>query len=219
MYSLKRFVPSTQTDPRPVVAAFDVDGTLTRRDSVGPFLRRVAGRRLGIALARHPRALVGGLLCLDHDVLKALACSSMAGLDEASVGREGAAFAGEIAGRRLRPDTAARLRRHRELGHAVVLVSASLEPYVAPLGKLLGADDVLCTRLEAIDGRLTGRLLGANCRGPEKARRLRAWLDRRQLEAPEIWAYGDSAGDDELLEMADHPVRVGRTTLPADPVA
>jgi phosphatidylglycerophosphatase C len=54
-------------------------------------------------------------------------------------------------------------------------------------------------------GRATGRLIGGNCRGPEKVRRLREWLG---AEPAELWAYGDSAGDDELLAFADHPTRL-----------
>ena len=208
------------TAARPVVAAFDVDGTLTRRDSVGPFLVRVAGARLPLTLVRRSRVLATGLARRDHDLLKALACSSLAGADAARVRAEGAAYGRELYERRLREDTPARLRRHRELGHRVVIVSASLEPYLAALGDLLRVDAVLCTLLEVgPDGRLTGRLDGANCRGPEKARRLRDWLRATGLEAAEVWAYGDSSGDDALLAIADHPVRVRHTHVSPEPVA
>ena len=116
----------------------------------------------------------------------------------------GARYARQISGAWMRPDTLARLDRHRALGHAVVLVSASLEPYLEPLGALLGVDAVLCTRLEVGgDGRLTGRLDGRNCRGPEKADRLRSWLDEHRLRGASVWAYGDSRGDRELLALAD----------------
>ena len=99
----------------------------------------------------------------------------------------------------------------------MILASASLEPYVTPLGELLGVDDVVCTRLEQDpDGRLTGRLRGANCRGPEKARRVEEWLGQAELEGAELWAYGDSASDDELLAAADHPVRVDGVRLVPD---
>jgi phosphoserine phosphatase len=66
-------------------------------------------------------------------------------------------------------------------------------------------------------GRLTGRLVGENCRGREKELRLRAWLAANGLEDAELWAYGDSAGDAELLAGADHPVWVGRE-LVAEPL-
>jgi phosphatidylglycerophosphatase C len=220
VYSLIRSVPALVDSTPTVVAAFDVDGTLTRRDSVGPFLRRLAGRRLLLALVRSPAALATGLVRRDHDQLKAIVCVAVAGIDEQRARTEGEAFAREIQARRLRDDTVARLRRHQELGHRTVLVSASLKHYLAPLGALLGVDAVLCTALEVgDDGALTGRLSGPNCRGPEKVARLRAWLAETELVAPELWAYGDSSGDDALLAMADHPVRVGRSRLTPDPVA
>ena len=54
------------------------------------------------------------------------------------------------------------------------------------------------------------RPVDGNCRGPEKARRLLAWLDANHggRDAVELWAYGDSPGDRELLAAADKPVWV-----------
>ena len=42
----------------------------------------------------------------------------------------------------------------------------------------------------------------------EKARRLTAWFGDRP--ATELWAYGDSSGDEELLGMATYPQWIGR---------
>ena len=96
--------------------------------------------------------------------------------------------------------------------------SASLDPYLVPLGPSLGVDGVVCTVLErGADGRLTGSLVGPNCRGAEKARRVEAWLSERRLADVELWAYGDSAGDDELLALADHPLRVDGVRIHPDP--
>ena len=200
------------------VALFDVDGTLTTGDCVVPFLRRAAGWRLYVSLARHPLALVLALLRRDRDALKALGCSSLVGHDVAALGELGERFAEEMLSTRLRRDTVTRLRRHQELGHAVVLASASLEPYLAPFGRALAVDAVLCTRLEVdAAGRLTGRLEGANCRAAEKARRVREWLEAAGLAGTELWAYGDSAGDVEMLALADHPVRVDGQSIAAEP--
>jgi phosphatidylglycerophosphatase C len=213
-------VPPTPPPPRSpaVVAAFDVDGTLTTRDCVTPFLRRAAGRRLATTLLLHPVALATALARRDRDRLKELACSALRGLDAEAVDRLGAAFGREVASDRMREDTTARLRRHRELGHTIVLASASLDAYLVPLGELLGADAVVCTRLErGTDGRLTGRLVGGNCRGPEKAHRVREWLDSAGLADAELWAYGDSPGDAELLSAADHPVRVDGVHIDPEP--
>ncbi len=121
-----------------------------------------------------------------------------------------------MVGARLRPLVQDRVTWHRRAGHKLVVVSASPELYVAPLGQRLGFDAVLGTRLEVgPDGRLTGRIEGCNCRGQEKVERLRAWMGP---EPAFLYAYGDSAGDRELLAAADVAVRVSRRPLPPLPV-
>ena len=217
MYSLLRLVPPA-SGPPPVVAAFDVDGTLTTGDCVTPFLRRAAGRRLWTTLLRHPLALAAAAARRDRDRLKELACSALRGSESTEIEHLGEVFAREVGAGRLRDDTVARLRRHRELGHTVILASASLDPYLVPLGRSLGVDAVVCTVLErGRDGRLTGRLVGANCRGAEKARRVRGWLREHDLADAELWAYGDSSGDDELLALADRPLRVDGIRVDPEP--
>ena len=59
---------------------------------------------------------------------------------------------------------------------------------------------------------------GANCRAAEKVRRLDAWLAERRLQDATVWAYGDSAGDRELLARADHPFLVKGVSVTAEPV-
>jgi phosphatidylglycerophosphatase C len=69
----------------------------------------------------------------------------------------------------------------------------------------------LCTSLDIDErGHCTGRLLGANCRGPEKATRLQTLFGTEKVE---LWAYGNSRGDDEMLALADHAVRARRGRL------
>ena len=207
--------------PDAVVAAFDVDHTLTVRDCVVPFLRRVAGTaRLTLGSARYPLALLAALARRDRDAVKAIATkAALAGRLASDVERHGHEFGGEVAAGWLRPDTVARVAWHREQGHEVVLVSASYEVYLHRVGAEIGALGVLGTRLDVADGVVTGRLLGGNCRGPEKVHRLHTWLDEVHggRRAVEVYAYGDSSGDRELLADADHPLLVGRRPLSAAP--
>ncbi|HEX4776113.1 MAG TPA: HAD-IB family hydrolase [Acidimicrobiia bacterium] len=201
-------------DASRVVAAFDFDGTITRRDTLLPFLVYACGRaRVAAALAtvapRLTLALAGRGSRDDAKV--ALLERVVAGRDAAEIAAAGRAFADRLAAdtRRFRADVLERVRWHRDAGHEVVLVSASLTTYLDPLAPRLGFDTVLATTLEvASDGRLTGQLVGLNCRGPEKVARLDAWLAG---SACTLWAYGDSSGDDEMLARADRPARVGRT--------
>jgi phosphatidylglycerophosphatase C len=197
---------------RPVVAAFDFDGTLTRSDSVVPFLKRMSGGypRLVWALARRATRVVPAAARRDRDRLKQLATESvLRGVPSTRIETIAGEHSRAIVERGLRDDTVARLRWHVDAAHVVVIVSASYEHYVLGVADRLGATGVVATRLEiGADGRCTGRLLGDNCRGAEKVRRLDAWLAERELARSEIelWAYGDSAGDRELLAVADHPV-------------
>jgi phosphatidylglycerophosphatase C len=207
--------PTVPPSPSAVVAAFDVDGTLTVRDCVVPFLRSAAGtRRLITAVLSRPVPLLRAVLGRDRDSLKALAVRSLRGRSVAEIDELGARFAERVHADWLRGDTSARLAWHVAEGHEVVLVSASLRAYLAPLARPLGAAHVLCCEVAAADGRLTGELDGPNCRGPEKVRRLRTWLGERNVE---LWAYGDSTGDRELLAFADHAHLVKDVTIGARP--
>ena len=94
----------------------------------------------------------------------------------AVVSSVGEAFAAMVAGSWLRPDTLARLRWHQQRGHRVVLVSASLAPYLHPLGRFLGVDAVLCAEPRRAGDVYADGLEGANCRRAEKVRRLDMWL-------------------------------------------
>jgi phosphatidylglycerophosphatase C len=199
------------SEPARGVAAFDFDGTLTRRDTLLPFLVDVAGAsRVGWALARDAlrlgRMAAGGG---DRDAAKAvLIARVLSGLSYVDVESRAREYARRVVDHRLRPAAVARLRWHQEMGHEVVIVSASLDVYLHHVARRLDVGTVLCTTLEVDgDATITGRLTGGNCRGPEKAARLSAHLGGEPVS---LWAYGDSGGDDELLAMADHASRMGR---------
>jgi phosphatidylglycerophosphatase C len=191
-----------------VVAAFDFDRTLSRRDNVVPFLREAAGS------APFVRALVmGGLTCLGttpanaRDALKAaIVRRLLTGRDAAEIEELGRAFADDVVAHHLDHDVVERADWHRTQGHHLVIVSASFGVYLHPIAERLRFDAALATELEvAADGRLTGRILGANVRGVEKVRRLDRWLGGSPAV---VWAYGNGAGDRALWARADHAVRV-----------
>lgn len=194
-----------------IVAAFDVDNTLTVRDCVVPFTRRVSGTwPLVAAVLRRPGAVAKMLLSRDRDGLKAFFVSaSFAGRDIEEVGETAAMFAAEVADGWMRPDVAQRLRWHQEQGHLVVLVSASLQPYLDVLGDFLEVDAVLCTNLEGDGVAYTGELLGDNCRGAEKVARLQQWCASANVPFDSLkYAYGDSSGDHQMLAAVENGVLV-----------
>ena len=192
------------------VAAFDFDGTMVPGDSLIPFVWRSSGRArfLRAALRHGPRILAAtGLGVGSRDAAKeAFLRSTLRGRPLTDVRKDAEAFAAELE-ERIHPASLARLAWHRAQGHELVLVSASLELYLEPLARKLGFDAVLASRLVVDDDVLTGDLDGPNVRAHEKVVRLLRWLGGDRCE---LWAYGDSAGDRELLALADHGFRVPR---------
>lgn len=186
------------------VAAFDVDDTLTVRDCVVPFMRSVAGTgRLMKVMLSNVGETIQNVRQRDRDALKAKFVSGIfSGRNAREIESLGIQFASKVADGWLRSDVAARMRWHQEQGHVVILVSASLGSYLHPLGDLLEVDAVLCTELEEVDGILTGKLEGKNCRGEEKASRIQKWCEGAGIDVEDlVYAYGDSSGDVQMLEL------------------
>lgn len=207
-------------DPGRPLAVFDFDGTLTRRDTFRMFLVSCAGGRaaIGRAFARSPlltlRGLRGGPA--RNRAKERMLVRVLGGRTAEEVDTVAATLARRILEAELRPDTVARLRWHQQEGHEVVVVSASFDRYVRTVSEALDVDVVFATGWELDgQGRLTGRMDGPNVRGPQKAALLQQYLAGANRF---VYAYGDSAGDRELLAMADVAVVVGAGPLaPAPP--
>lgn len=203
------------------VAAFDFDGTLTREDTMMPFLPYAKGwPRVAMtavlatptALRVTPRTRAGGWSDWVRDGLKVATVGRLfKGMTLAEFEKLGGDYAARIRDL-LRPEMRDRVQWHRDEGHATVVVSASLAVYLRPIAHELGIDHVLGVELVVDEeGVLTGLVDGGvNTRGPHKVARLRDWIGTTfgpDIE-PELWAYGDSPGDRELLALADHPTWV-----------
>ena len=192
------------------MALFDLDGTLTRRDTLmqylGGFLRRQPWRavRLPLALPALLRFLAGRS---DRGRLKAaLLRTLLGGLTRTELKPWTDAFVTRMRERGLFDDARAVLVRHRERGDTLALLSASPDLYVPELGAALGIVDVTCTGLEWRGGRLTGGLSTPNRRGAEKARCLEEL--RARYPGRTITAYGNAASDLAHLRLADQGVLV-----------
>lgn len=209
--------------PAPVgVAAFDFDGTISRRDTLVPFLAKVAGpRRFAAACAR--LGLSGARRDLDirdrDDVKERIIRLLLAGRTEDELRSRGELYARDLLADGLRPLLLDRLHGHHARGHQTVIVSASLVYYLEPLARTLGMEHVIAVEPQVVDGRLTGALVRPNVRAEQKALQLRDWLDGQGLHADplpsagrpvRLWGYGNSSGDYALLRMSDHRFWLGR---------
>jgi len=189
--------------------AFDLDGTLTRRETLPYFLRETLGtpRFLKLVVRSLPELGAYRLGRLRNDVVKEIVLRrSLGGQEPERLRAAVARFVEQGLPELLSGPVWARAQEHRARGHGLILVTATLGLYAEPWAKSAGFDATIATQLELDDeGRITGRLRGANCYGPEKARRLRDFLQGESL----LWAYGNSRGDREMLDMAARPVWIG----------
>jgi phosphatidylglycerophosphatase C len=193
------------------LAVFDLDGTLTWRDTLVlfllSFLRRHPWRVFG--LWRLPFALLsyvaGGR---DRGALKSRVIRMlMGGAARTEVDACADAFVDTLRPpRRLRPAALAAVEAHRAAGDHLVLLSASPDLYVPRIGRYLGFERTLCTELAWRAERLDGGLRTANRRGAEKLRCL-TWL-RTEYPGLPIMAYGNSAADLDHLRQADRALLV-----------
>ncbi len=201
--------PATVAGPTHV-AVFDLDGTLTRRDTLVSFLffcaRRNARAWLGVwklpfTLARFAAGLS------DRGRLKGSALHQVLGrASPAEVEMLAEAFCAGVLPGLLLPRALEAVAQHRQAGDRLVLLSASVDLYVPRIGALLGFHETVCTGVGWSDGRLDGTLTTENRRGPEKARCLRQ-LQARYPDAT-FAAYGNSASDIEHLLLADSALLV-----------
>lgn len=191
------------------VAAFDFDGTLTRGDTLLPFLVRGLGWPLFlVALLRCSPWLMGyGLRLVRNDVAKdRLLRATLGGRSRAELDGWTSRWLAEDFAGQLQDWTLARLAWHRAQGHCCVLVSASPDIYLPRVARELGFDGLICTEMQVQGNHLTGRMQTPNCHGEQKVVRLRAWLSERFgagfADGMELYAYGDTAGDKPMLRLA-----------------
>ena len=194
---------SPASDGRKIIA-FDFDGTLTYTDSFVAFLTYASGRlKMGTAFLKDPGLLTDYLKTKDRGALKSRLLYKLLGaISQNELEILIRSYVATTGMNLFRPDALEAWGAHDLPDRQRVIVTASPQLLVAPFGALIGADRVIGTRLGfSADGRLRPDLDGLNCRGEEKMRRLRetfgAGLD---LEA----AYGDTAGDAEMIAAARH---------------
>lgn len=188
-----------------VVAAFDFDVTITKKDTFVPFLYWVFGRKTVYKafIKLLPEAIKVACKRSDRDKFKEKIIAALfTNQPIKPLKIMGAGYASAFTPL-IRLKARERIKWHKEQGHRLIMVSASLNLYLEKAAKDLGFDELLCTELEENEELFTGRLKGKNCRCQEKVNKLEALLG--DLSQYELYAYGDSDGDKQMLAVANHP--------------
>ena len=189
-----------------IVAVFDFDHTLTNCDSLLHFLFYTTNfwKTCFLLAQLSPQFIqyAFGLLSrqeMKEKVLKAF----FKGWPLSKLQSFGKQYAVSYLDSCLKKEAIERLKWHQAQKHRCLLLSASPEFYLKFLAERHGFEKVLGSKIELTQDKCaTGALEGLNCWGQEKKRRLLEYLKN---EKPILYVYGDSRGDQELLDMADHP--------------
>lgn len=186
-----------------ILVLLDFDGTITKNDSLLKFIRFAVGDQqfvLGL-LVLSPILVAYKLKLIPNYKAKEMVLSwFFKGMSADAFSKVTRDYSLKHIDTILRPKSMEKIAWHKERGHKVVIVSASIESWLQPWCQRHGLE-LLATKLEMKNGKVTGRLLSKNCYGQEKVNRIKEAYDLKAYDY--IYAYGDSSGDKEMLDLAN----------------
>ena len=106
------------------------------------------------------------------------------------------------------PAAMSQIDEHRRAGHAIILLTGSIDFLIDPIASALQVDRCFAGRLEQVNGIYTGRLVHPLPYGQGKRRLIDQLAQDLTLDLSLCYAYGDSPGDLDVLRTVGHPTVV-----------
>ena len=192
------------------IAIYDLDKTITRRATFGPFLAYAVPRYRPWRILLAPLMILTlagfALKLLDRGRLKELNLGLMLGwqIDAEALAEISARFAGRSLARNVFRPALDRIAADRADGYRIVIASASYAFYVSNIARLLGTD-AIATRTRTIGRTVSPRIDGENCYGEAKLAMIRDWMADKAIarDTAFIRFYSDHASDAPSLAWAD----------------
>ncbi len=108
----------------------------------------------------------------------------------------------------LSPAALQKMEEHRDAGHAIILLTGSLDFLINPIAGALRVDQYFAGRLEQVDGLYTGHIVPPLPYGYGKRQLIERVVAESALDLAACYAYGDSPGDLEVFRAVGHPTVV-----------
>ena len=198
---------------RPTAAFFDLDKTIIAKSSTLAFSRefQAGGLISRRAMLRSAYAqlvfFTGGADHDQMDKMREFMSQLCAGWDVATVREIVHDTLDNIVEPLVFAEAVTLMEEHRDAGRDIVIVSASGAEVVEPIGHMLGADRVVATRMEIVDGKYTGEI-DYYAYAEEKARAIEHLAETVGYDLEESYAYSDSVTDVHMLQVVGHPFAV-----------
>lgn len=218
MTTLEHHLQNIAYSEQPAVAFFDLDRTLIAGYSILALAMETAAQG-----AR--RGKLGQSAQVIRDILKHKVYSSgsnyhrlvrritktLTGVSETTLSALGEQAYHKHLAKAVYREAIALVEAHRAAGHKLVIVSAASRYQIDPIARVLGIDEICCTRLEVVDGRFTGKVVAPLCFGEGKLLTARRSAGLHRASLKHCWFYSDSSDDLPLLRNVGHPVAVNPT--------
>lgn len=183
------------------IAFFDFDGTITTKDTLLEMFRFHAGTfRFNLGFLLNSPILIAYKLGIisNYRAKERMLRYFFWKMPVERFESICSAFAETVVPGFIRPKALKEIQKLQQAGVEVVIVSASAENWLIAWCKAQQVK-LIATKLQVIDQRITGRIEGINCFGPQKVTRIQA--EYNLLEYQHIYCYGDTSGDQPMLAL------------------
>lgn len=192
------------------LAIFDIDFTITRKETLMQFFR-YAIEKDKKNLKFLPRAIFSGMMYglkfYDEKKVKESFLKFIDGIEEKQLQEVTKSFYSDKLEKILYKDAIDMIRKLKGEGYDVYLISASPEFYINQFYNIKEVDHIIGTRFKFQEGKFLREMEGANCKGEEKVKRLKAYLKENNIEVDfkESYMFSDSLSDKPLLDLVGKP--------------
>ncbi|CAA6802164.1 MAG: Phosphoserine phosphatase (EC [uncultured Campylobacterales bacterium] len=185
------------------IAFFDFDGTITKKDSFIQFIIFSVGVwrfLLGFFILLPILILYKIKLISNYKAKEYVLTYFFKNMRIEDFDKICKNFSEQKIDKMIRVKALKKLNYYKNLDYEVVIVSASIENYLihwCEKNKL----KLIATSIEVKNNLITGKLLSKNCYGKEKVVRIKKLYNLEDFH--NIYAYGDSRGDREMLRLTN----------------
>lgn len=187
------------------LAVFDLDGTITTKDTYLEFIKYVKGTLsyyIGLGLLS-PFIIAFYLKALSNDQLKEKFFKYyFGGMNQSTLRTLGDRYSESEIPKITRNGAVKVLNWHKAQGHTILILSASADIWLKKWCDI-NKFKLICTKFNVENETFTGKLKGKNCFGQEKKILLNSFLDSNNFHF--TYGYGDSSADKFFLEIVDEP--------------
>jgi len=188
------------------LAIFDVDYTITRKETLIELYKYVISKDIK-NIRFLPRAIYSGIMykigIYDEKKVKESFLKFIDKIDEKDLSILVKNYYRDVLENILYQDAISMMRKLKGQGYKIYLISASPEFYLNELYSIKEVDVIIGTRFSMEDGKFLRKMDGANCKGEEKVKRLKEFLNNENIEVDykNSYMFSDSLSDKPLLDL------------------